>query len=188
MLANGPNIPPPVIWRPPASGVYTGGLFTGYATSAGITAADFLYAIPCALPLPALYGHVSVRVDTGIGGSNARLGVYADNSGTPGALIEDAGTFTPTAAGFYDVAFAAPRAIGPGMVWLALVTDTTTVQWERTHSIGGYAQWATQSGTNLLGIRMIVRGSFAYAALPDPFGGSPSFSTSTAFRIQLKAA
>ncbi len=187
MLGRGSNIPSPIIWQPPQTGEYTTGLLNARQSSSGTMTADTLWAVPCVLPTAGSYSDMRIRVDTGNAGANARLGVYADDgSGSPGALIEEAGTFTPTAAAFYEVDFAAPRILGPGLLWLAMLTDDAVVSWEKSQ-IGLYAVNVKENGTNMDHVAMISR-VFSYAALPDPFGTPVRTGIRQPIRVVLKAA
>ncbi len=176
------------IWRPPATGDYTTGMYNTIHTSGGTMVADRLYAIPCVLPIRSSYSDVSISVATGQAGANARMGVYADNGvGRPGALIEDAGTFTPTAAAFYDVAFAADLALGAGLVWLALVTDNASVSWGRTNRNTVFSIRTFQSA-GVYPETSQVYVAHAFGALPDPFGSAMLHGWVSPYRLVLKGA
>lgn len=176
------------IWYPPASGDYTTGLFNRIHGTGGTATADRLYAVPCVLPVGASYSGMTAHVDTGNAGANARIGVYADNgSGLPGALIAEAAAFTPTATAHHDVSFAANQTLGPGLVWLGLVTDDAVVIWERTFSESCYNIRAVQSGGNLV-FCLLVYVAHVYAALPDPFGSATYLDWTVPWRLGLIAA
>lgn len=50
-----------------------------------------------------------------------RLGIYADNNGTPGALILDAGTVTTATTGIKTITIS--QKLAPGRYWLAALTQ-----------------------------------------------------------------
>ncbi len=149
-----------------------------------------MHAVPCVLPAAVTCSHIGIHVDVGQAASNGRLGVYADSgSSGPGNLIEDAGAFTPTAAAFTDIAFAASRALGPGLVWLVLLLDTNgaTVTFERTLAGTALNVAIEQSGTAFMQSATLTVAQ-AFGALPASYGaGSPS-TTTVPPRIVLKVA
>ncbi len=187
-LASGPNIPPPVLWRPPASGCYTAGFFTGNQTSGAAFPTNTLIAMACILPTRGTYSDIAIRIDTGQGGATARLGVYDTHPtiARPDSLIEDAGEFAATGAGFVDEPFAANLGLGPGLFWLVLATSNAAVVWERTSTDTSFFPAAEVSGTAFVG-RVTMEAAQAYGALPATFPASmPTVSTGP--RVLLKVA
>jgi hypothetical protein len=175
------------IWRPPETGEYTTGLLNG-ANAAGATAvADRLYAVPCVLPQRGTFSAIMIHADTGGLGANARMGVYDDDYGNPGDLVIDAGAFTPTAAAFYELTFGSSLTLGPGIVWLTLVTDDAVVAWERSSSTSALSLAIVQSGADSAPVNMVYR-SFALAELPDSFGEATRTLVGSPYRILLKGA
>ena len=178
-------------WFPPGSGNYTIGAKgpASHSTSATFTA-NRLHGVPVVLPQRATYSGLAICIGNTIGGSpNARLGIYQDSGGLPGALLAaGASSFAPDTAGLYDVAFSESQVIGPGVFWLALLFDSAAgaVQWNRSLGHGHYQLKVTLGGTKPYGQIPVYR-TFSYAALPDPFGSISGTSTASP-RIALKEA
>lgn len=67
---------------------------------------------------------------TGVSGQEVMKGIlYADQSGSPGALlgVTNAFTFVSTnAAGWYDMQFPAPIALAPGTYWIGVISGAST--------------------------------------------------------------
>lgn len=59
----------------------------------------------------------NIKVTTGAAG-NARIGIYTDSAGAPGALLVDAGTVSTTATGVKTLAYTTPIPIG--IYWIAV--------------------------------------------------------------------
>ncbi len=125
------QMPPFRTWIPkPATGFYTTGLFN-HSASLGklfnVKSWDlYVVAVPCILPWSIVCSHICFYVTTLDVGVSLRVGIYADNDGAPGALVEDAGTGLLTTTGGREVALAANRTLGPGRIWLALCTENGT--------------------------------------------------------------
>lgn len=185
MRARGPNIPPPVIWLPPAAGAYTTGLFNGTSASGAVLSANRLYAIPCVLPSLGTYSDIAINVTTPQAASVGHVGIYRDSSGLPGALLEDLGTFTPTATQDYNISFAANRTITPGLCWLVIAVDTASIQVSRSAGGGSYVIQALAASAS-------YRGYVAHTtadALPDPFGAiTLETNNQSPWRLRLKVA
>jgi hypothetical protein len=144
--------------------VYSSHLGGGTLT-VGAVAANTLYAHPFNVPQAVTYTVVSIEVTTFATG-NARLGVYANNAGVPGALILDAGAVsTGTANGEKTIAISLAR--NPGKVWLAAVFDAAPSVRLMTSASG--LHWLGASSGTDTNIHMGVSVAFTYAALPDPF-------------------
>ncbi len=189
MLATGPNIPPPGIWFPPGPGVYTVGfLNSAQGTNRTLGSVNRIYGTPCVLPKVGTYDAMSIRVDTPQAASTGRMGLYADDgTGSPGDLIEEAGTFTPTTADFFDVTFAAPLVVGPGLFWLALQTDDTGVAWETSTTGGAYLPGIIQAASSHFAVP-VVYAPHTNGAFPATFtaGGALVLDGNTAPRLVLR--
>jgi hypothetical protein len=98
-----------------------------------------------------------------------RLGIYANGAGAPGALILDAGTVSGTATAGVEISI--NQAVGPGVVWMAIVAQ------------GANGQVRAQAGTSTPNIGSTTLNNAASpltggyrrsdatisGALPDPF-------------------
>ncbi len=156
-----------LLWRPPKVGEYTTGLFNGAPSVGQNYGADFLYAVPIILPARNDYSGLSVRVPAAEAGKSVRLGIYEDDDGNPGDLLEDAGQTSVATTGMKDVSFAAVRPIGPGFYWLAVLTDGNAVKFEGTAPESAYTIAFVASGFKTL--RYVWKDQ-TYGALPNPFG------------------
>ena len=175
------------LWRPPASGKFTTGIFSAKHASGAPFTEDQIYAVPCVLPREGTYTDLRVYISNGQAGAKARLGIYEDDSGVPGALIEDTGEITPTASGFYEASFAGSRTLGPGFYWLAYIVDTAIVIIRRIDTTAALSLGIDPTVTNQ-GHYYCVYRSFSYAALPDPFGSITAYAMSYPPCIELKGA
>ena len=142
-----------------------------------------------ALPFIVNEAHTFVAIGINIGtagtASSARLGVYADNGGTPGALLLDAGTVATTATGAATIAIS--LALTPGTYWLACVQVAGTANAvcrgaiETEVSPTGYAA-AGIADTASTG--MLTTASTYTGALPTPFPAANPFQVAL---VSLKA-
>lgn len=140
--------------------------FTGTSSAAGTVGQLFLQplivAFACTLDR---IGLNTVTTGTGV----ARLGIYNDSSGFPGALLLDAGTVSnATTTGEKSITI--NQALSVGIYWLASLTESSNGTW-RYHD--------TNPGLHLLGRGSGIEGSFntAYAATGLSAGSLPSTPT-----------
>jgi subtilisin family serine protease len=101
---------------------------------------------------------------TGTSGQQTIEGViYADQSGVPGALLAVSSpiTFTSSsAAGWYNLPFASPVALGPGTYWIGIISGGTS-------RVTGF-RWSSVAGSRALN-------SNTYTSGPsNPFGSASS--------------
>ncbi|MFH1419451.1 MAG: hypothetical protein ABII12_14340 [Planctomycetota bacterium] len=179
------------IWRPPEAGEYTTGLFNALRGTYFGPTADTLYAVPCILPRQSAYSAIGIRVDSGTAGKHARLGIYADDDGNPGALIIDAGAFEADPTGFFELAFGSNVILGPGLIWLALLTDgiaESAPLYDQTAVFSSWSICLVQSGSDYISVYMVTA-SWSYSALPSVFGApNRTLANVAPFRIVLKGA
>ena len=126
----------------------------------------------------------------GDGSAAMRLGIYADNNGTPGALIVDGGTVSMTgAAAVGEVTINVN--LTPGLYWVAGVVQGASATQPTVRVISRETMHLPPLplGTNLPGAGVVVVGwgrTGISGALPDPFGAASY--TSIAPRIGFRAA
>ena len=108
---------------PNSPGLISGGVYSAYRSNSALVtlSANRLYLIPFRVDYSGSFVKIGIGVNTSIGGSNARLGIYSNNSGVPGTLLLDAGGITTNTAG--DRESAISQSLTPGWYWLALVAD-----------------------------------------------------------------
>jgi len=148
---------------------WDGSNWTNYAYSA-----NYLYGMPVLLPGKLTFDRISVDVQTAAGTTSNRLGIYKDNgSFMPGALVLDAGTVDTSTTGVKEITI--NQALEPGIYWLAWVSAAAPTLY------GHNPVWYNLDSTFPIALptRSVVSRSFSYAALPDPFGGSPAAETKT---------
>lgn len=146
-----------------------------------VVTANILYAVPIYIPAPKVYTNIAIEV-TATHASNARLGIYRDSAGAPGALLVDAGQVS--------VNTTLGRGIGiavwvdePGWYWLAvLFSGTPTVR--ALNRAGGamFLGFAAAGDTNP---NMAVSVAQAFGALPDPFTGGSALLAGNSPRILI---
>jgi hypothetical protein len=84
-----------------------------------------------ALPVPGTVTKLSIYLShTATSGQQSLKGlVYADNSGSPGALlgVSEQVSFTSTSSsGWYDLVFASPIGLSAGNYWIGVITGATS--------------------------------------------------------------
>jgi hypothetical protein len=140
--------------------------FTTYYSPASIlisststaVAANAIYYLPFCIP-NVVFDRIGIEVTTGAAGA-ARLGLYTNDGGMPGALILDAGTVDTTNIAIVEATITA-RAASDEWIWAAAVFDATPT-----------CRNGTASGSSFLGSTSTSSGqrgltaAFSYAALP----------------------
>lgn len=143
------------------------------ASSTTATTLDALTVVPIMVPRAVNIDRIGINVTvaSGTGGSEARLGIYADiddeYGGFPGDLVSGSAVSVATdsvafVAGTIDVD------LDPGLYWLAFVTQTATCTVARVdgpHPAVGHNQSAN------VGTRIGYRETSVSGALPATFGG-----------------
>jgi len=184
------NIRQPALpFRFASCGVIAGANFTpqlaGGATNIIVTA-NTLYAAPLWVPNLSYLTMIAINVGALVAASNARLGIYKDSAGYPGALVSDIGTVSTATTGLKKLVPAAAIKLVPGVYWPAVVFShgPTVDGVSQTSNILPVLGLTSNSDTNnYAGISV----AFTYAALPDPFtaGGAPVNATFTRIGVQL---
>lgn len=114
---------------------------------------------------------VSFIVNTLVAAKVARVGIYSDVGGLPGALLLDAGTASLATTGVKDVA--ASLTLSPGAYWLAFLTDATGTAVMESVVSEGYKVGVPSTTTGHLAA---YRGTQAYGALPASLPALSPFS------------
>jgi hypothetical protein len=108
--------------------IYRSGFYTqtGSALSTNAPALNTMVLIPLLIENRRAFDRIACDVTTAGGtGGLARLGIYqSDVNGMPSSLIVDAGTVANTTTGAKTVSIS--QTLGPGLYWLALVSQTAT--------------------------------------------------------------
>lgn len=140
------------------------------AAAAMAITANFLYAVPIAIPNSGTYSAIQCNCGSGATG-NVRMGIFADNAGVPGVLTSDAGAMA-VVSNANRITGLSISLTGPGKYWLAcLFSGAPTMEVLDRNDVlmpaGANGVWVTnQSG---------VSAAQAYGALPDPFPASVNY-------------
>ena len=74
-------------------------------------------------------------------GGNLRLGLYADNAGSPGALLASTNEFTPTSTGWNTQSVVSPVSLTAGTYWLAYLAQSNNLGFKMSNNSSGTALW-----------------------------------------------
>ena len=137
---------------------------------------NILIAVPFVVGADETFTRIGVEVTTLSSGKAARLGIYNWANGVPTTLVLDAGTIDTTTTGLKEVTIS--QALTRGVYGLAFVCNDATAAFRTPQSAGvtaaHYIGESTMGGT--VAAACLTR-SFTYAALPTPFGGTPTPNT-----------
>jgi hypothetical protein len=132
-----------------------------------VVAVNTLYAIPIKLLHVTDVQAIGVQVST-LSAGNCRVGLYADNAGIPGILIQDVGVVATGTTGAKWQAMV--RTLQPGMYWAVCIFDATPTMRAQTTTFAGPGMLGWLSGTDTAK-KAGWSVAQAYGALPDPFTG-----------------
>lgn len=124
-------------------------------------------AIPFYVPTNTTYVKVGM-ICTAVALSSVRMGIYADSSGLPGALITDFGSVATTVSGLVTIAIT--QALTPGWYWLACAAQGANGNHQAFNAgqVGGFV--GTTSPTAIPGPAGYLSATSVPAGLPNPFG------------------
>lgn len=152
------------------------------------TTLDTLYAWGYWNGTPANYDQFNIQIATAQATSNVRLGIYEMGSDFfPGALVADSGAIDTSTTGVKTAA-ASFHLDGPKMYWAALVADTSGIEVKTRQVDRSSAPLAAYTSANTNGPLYNVSRAFTFAALPDPFGGPPTWAAELAMAFMLRYA
>lgn len=139
---------------------------------------DRVHITPVYFPRNCLVSRMNLRIiGAGAGGTNLRIGIYADNGGTPegGALLETSADIDATNAVVAVFTFATPRSFDRGIsAWIALLTEDAVVDFLRANNSGLLTE---EAGEVITGCRFQAA---AFPALDDP---CPAVTVDNAVRM-----
>ena len=121
---------------------------------------------------PAVVDRIGVEITTGAAGA-ARLGLYANNNGMPGALIRDCGTVDTSSNAIVEASFTA-LTLPNDWFWAAVISDSTAGC--RAGAIGPSSPLGNPTLSNG-SARGLSRTSVTYGVLADPAPVPTAFST-----------
>jgi len=166
---------------PFVSSRYYAGITTALGAAYGLTA-NRLYAAPFLVHRQTAFDRIAVNVATADAGKSVRLGIYDDSSGLPGALKLDAGAVSVGATG--EAFITISQTLPPAWYWLALASESGVAQIDSS-----LAPAAVQFGLTAVGDAPPTHlfKTHTFGALPNPFGGSLTYSTTRSPRLLLRA-
>jgi hypothetical protein len=150
-------------------------------------AAGRLYAVPIEIPTPTTFTKIGINVTTGATGSPvmARLGIYKDQKGVPGALVVDAGEVDVTTVAAVEATISKTLF---GRYWLAVIFESAsslqiTLQSSASTLVGEYGAEGPVGGANVL------RPTVTYGPPPStyPTVTSADFDTANIPRMWLRS-
>ena len=129
-----------------------------------------LQAVPFYVGNPTSFNGIGVNVQVGAASTTVRLGIYADNSGRPGALIVDAGTVSTATTGEKIASITQTLS---GSIWLAAVSQvgTPTLAGTNVNTLMGPDIGIDAYDGTPLGVQGYTTSSVA-GALPSPWGST----------------
>lgn len=139
------------------------------APSSATTTANFVVYYPVCVPAGPLraFGDIAVNVTgAGGGGESVRLGLYADDDGTPGARVYGSSTISVSTTGYKTTGASFSAPLRPGWYWLAFTTDSATATFSSLNTTG-YATLIPWTSTTYKRPTVAYQ-SRTYADLPDP--------------------
>jgi hypothetical protein len=148
-------------------GVVDGRLYSARAASTLKTStipADTLFAIPLLYPLTD-WNRIGIEVVTSVVGAGVRMGIYANNSGDPGALLLDAGFVSTENKGLKEISMTFSNLTE--WFWLACVVSAEV---EMRSIVGDVS--SSFGRTSTTSIRQVVA-EHTYGPLPASF---PSYT------------
>lgn len=170
-----------------------GTITTGYNTGTGVDAEfvpvlNTVYFMPLDLPRKIVTTHLSIHVGIAQGATSvARLGIYRDSAGKPGALaVEATSTVNTNSATAQELACVATVA---GRIWLACVVQTAA----GTASVGALTGWSDKVATTSLALSGSNAGGAGYVQTATASGALPATATAvtvapTVPRVSVKVA
>jgi hypothetical protein len=105
---------------PLRTGVYYPAFGLGALTQVTL-ASGFMYGTPFYVPTPCTLAEIAITTAGGVAGTNARIGIYADSAGVPGALVKDYGAVN--VAGVGAVSAFSSTVLAVGWYWFAAASQ-----------------------------------------------------------------
>ena len=151
--------------------------------SASYSAGD-LHATPIYIGKATTFNQIAMHC-TGVGGTNARLGIYNDGGGFPSTLLVDAGSVATTATG--DQTITISQILGPGVYWLAIAMQGGSGTFTVSTSPGFDIGYIGQSSIGTVAPIGYSQGGIT-GALPSPWGATLTEITNNAMLAFIRAA
>lgn len=143
------------------------------------------YWSPIFIPTTTTFNGIGVSTSTftsATGTFTARLGIYADSTGVPGALILDAGNTATINASTTSYVVSISQVLTPGWYWLAVAPQATTINCTflgvAASAVSGLQRMASATSAN-------IYSNFTQASITStlPATASSATAATTAFPI-----
>ncbi|MGR3179818.1 MAG: hypothetical protein ACUZ8E_17400 [Candidatus Anammoxibacter sp.] len=154
----------------PLGGGYVSSRFYwgGQETSAtGFAGKDVLYARVFSVNSDETFTRIGIDVNTAVGGSEGRFGIYEFSNGVPGALITDLGVISLATTGEKELVIS--NALSAGVFVLAVVLSDTGLNLDGG-AYTAFMQSVLLGRTSLAAPNVQIQRAFTFGPLPDPFG------------------
>lgn len=164
---------------------------THYAPSTTTSGVNALRAMEFPVTKTMTLDTIQAEVTTLVGGSNFRLGVYADNGNCyPGVLLLDTGNLSGAANAVVPFAISPGLVLTPGLYWLVIVSDASITFRAIPPSSGASARLGRNSSMGLTWRSPFFSVAHTYGALPNPFtsGGTVNATSSQMPEIEVRAS
>ena len=153
-------------------------------SSGGSGAADKLRALPIVIGIGHTIEQVAINVTVAIGGSNVRLGIYADDgTGYPGALVADFGSVSSATTGVKTITGLSYQIQNDKRYWMAIWQSGAA----QSRGVTPAALFPCNGTDSALGTTMAVgwEASLAYTTFPSTYPASAAVlaSASGAFPV-----
>lgn len=162
----------PLVLAPPtaANSFTVPANFATYPASTHALTGGRMYALPHFQANTDTATKIAIHVTTNHA-SNARLGIYADNGGVPGERLLDAGTVSLATTGLKTITIT--YELTPGKYWIVILPQSNgaSVEGVANADINPSVLGIDNGGSGASPVPYLYR-TFAYAALPDPFGSA----------------
>ena len=136
---------------------------------------NFIYATNYPVPITATFDRIAISIQQLEAGKFARLGIYEDNNGYPGALVVDGGTVSVGATGLRTVTI--NQQLTRGKYWIAVLSDATGTARMYYASVGGWLALGHLTAIGNQAQNASIAVAQAYGALPDPCTGGGAYTT-----------
>lgn len=170
---------------------YYGSAVSAYAPTTGAISVNNLRAFPFPVTKSMTLDAIQAEVTTLVGGSNFRLGIYADDGNCyPGVLLHDTGSLSGATNEVVNSAISPGLILTPGLYWLAIVADAAITFRSIAQTVG----WSVIMGrVSSMGINYrppYWNVTHTYGALPNPFttGAAINNSANNIIEILVRAS
>jgi hypothetical protein len=171
------------------SGTFYGSTYYGTLVNA-IVVANVMHFLPFVVYANVTFNLAQVFIQAAAALSNARVGIYANSNGVPGALIQDLGNIDTTTTGARSSA-AFTCALTPGIYWIA-TNQSNNLNYNcvaaTDKALTPLLGWASAATTNEAYVSCTKTQTFSPTPMPNPAGAVTRIANSSPPRVILRAA